>query len=100
VNIYEKFLELKKDTTGRETVHCIISGETYRNVLEIPLKMANESSNLAEYRIVEMLNIEDYSKKVGKDRATIHRWLNKDLLYFELTPSGRKMITGAKNHNG
>ncbi len=38
----------------------------------------------------------DYAKKRGVDRSTVHRWLNKGYLTYELTPSGRKRITGVK----
>ena len=39
----------------------------------------------------------DYAKKMGVDRSTVHRWINQGRLIYELTPSGRKRITGVKN---
>lgn len=42
------------------------------------------------------LSITEYAKQQGVDKSTVHRWINKGLLTYELTPSGRKRITGVK----
>lgn len=43
------------------------------------------------------MSINDYAKKCGVNRKTVYEWLKKDYLSFELTPSGRKRITGVKD---
>ncbi|MCP4986009.1 MAG: MerR family transcriptional regulator [Colwellia sp.] len=42
------------------------------------------------------MTIKEYAKKNGVTRKTVHDWINKGLLTYELTPSGRKRITGVK----
>ena len=42
------------------------------------------------------LTIKEYAIKCGVTRKTVYEWLKKDLLTFDLTPSGMKRITGVK----
>ena len=42
------------------------------------------------------LSIVDYALKEGVHRTTVERWIREDKLTYELTPSGRKRITGVK----
>lgn len=42
------------------------------------------------------LSINEYAKKCGVHRKTVYEWLKLDRLSYELTPSGRKRITGVK----
>ncbi len=43
------------------------------------------------------MNIKQYAEKEGVTTKTVHDWINKGLLDYELTPSGLKRILGAKN---
>ena len=42
------------------------------------------------------MSINEFASKMGVNRKTVYEWLKKDYLYYELTPSGRKRITGVK----
>lgn len=42
------------------------------------------------------MTINEFAKKEGVTRKTVHDWIKKGLLDYELTPSGRKRITGVK----
>jgi len=43
------------------------------------------------------MTIKEYAEKEGVTKKTVHDWIKKGLLDYELTPSGRKRIIGAKN---
>lgn len=42
------------------------------------------------------MTIKEYADKQGVTMKTVHDWIKKGLLDYELTPSGRKRIIGAK----
>ena len=43
------------------------------------------------------MTIKEYAQKQRVTLKTVHEWIKKGLLDYELTPSGRKRIIGVKN---
>lgn len=44
------------------------------------------------------MTIQEYANYQKVHKKTVELWIKKDLLTFDLTPSGRKRITGVKKH--
>ena len=47
---------------------------------------------------MEKMTIAGYARKTGKNRSTIHRWINKGYLKYEIQPSGTKLIIVQENN--